>query len=139
MLERSQNAVSIFGQLIGLGALLRCYFESPTSERTRGCVGIEPALVLPGAYRLALDSNRLLGQPAWPMFDILGTYPWELFQILLPFALGYAIIRHRLFDIEFVLSRTLVYALLIIAALDISPLSMRFSFALPRLERRARH
>lgn len=86
----------------------------------RGRVGIVFAGVMIGGVGYAVNMIGLrYGEPLW-LFLPYAT----LSVIIVPLSVAYAILRHRVFDIGFVLNRTIVYAvtsavvLLVFAALE---------------------
>jgi hypothetical protein len=114
-LDRAQSTLSIGGQAIALTALLFRYWQSHALDRRR-ITWVIAAFVIPGAIAVARDIGEFWSINRAPpaIFDNLFFFNW-----VLPTAVAYAIIRYRMFDIEFVLSRTLVYALLILAAVGV--------------------
>lgn len=52
----------------------------------------------------------LLAHLAWPAVDVPGDRLAALMMIFLPASFGYAIVRHGIFDIEFIVKRSLLYS-----------------------------
>ena len=50
--------------------------------------------------------------PLWVMILFIGRLGWPLFAIFLPLSLAFAILRNRLFDIDILINRALVYGTL---------------------------
>jgi hypothetical protein len=102
------NVANLFGIMVvivgGVLALLQ-YREASGEDRRR--IG----WVLVG-YGVTLTSfvatNAIITAPVLASADLQAAA--ELAQIALPLALAYAILRHRVLDIGFVLNRTVVYA-----------------------------
>ncbi|MGB6984900.1 MAG: hypothetical protein WBD74_02860 [Candidatus Aquilonibacter sp.] len=87
----------------------------------RGRVGIVFVAIMIGGVGYALATIGLL--EGWINFNAFSLYA-NLSIVIIPLALAYAILRHRIFDVAFVLNRTIVYAvtsallLLLFAALE---------------------
>ena len=100
------------GVAIGLSALVVRMRHSRGVERQQlkwfAYVGTLTLVALVLAAASLLEPERL--------GDTLGTIAWGSFLILvtfgLPLAIGAAILRHRLYDIDVVINRTLVYGAL---------------------------
>lgn len=101
---------------IGIAALLTAFIESRGQDRARiravVFIGISGVLA-----EIGLDVQQLLAQGTPP--PLFWTYFGQYGQWLIIVAFAYAILRHNMFDIEFVLSRTLVYSMLAVAAIAI--------------------
>jgi signal transduction histidine kinase/CheY-like chemotaxis protein len=99
------------GFLLGLGSLVHSYFTTTygrPKQQTKiimsgALVGVLPFVVL-SAIPQSLTGNVWVA----PQFTILGI-------IFIPLALAYTIVRHQLLDIDFYLSRALVYGLITLA------------------------
>ncbi len=96
------------GCIAGLALLVRAY-RQPISTRARHQIQIVVLGAAAGALPLTLLSAipEALGAPS-----IVRPQLAAFALIALPAAVAYAIVRHRLLDIDVVLSRTLVYALM---------------------------
>jgi signal transduction histidine kinase/CheY-like chemotaxis protein len=99
------------GFLLGLGSLIHSYFTA-----TYGRIKQQTKIIMSGAVTgvlpfvlLSVIPEALTGS-TWvaPQFTILGI-------IFIPLALAYTIVRHQLLDIDFYLSRALVYGLITLA------------------------
>lgn len=94
--------------LAAMVTFVAVYLQSEGQERQR----IQWALIFPIALtiRMPLILNRMLPSP----FDIPTWFGYvgELSSVLIPLGVAYAIVRHRVFDITFAISRTIVYAAL---------------------------
>lgn len=94
---------ALSGMVLMLASLTALRLARPAD---RGRVGIVFAGVLIGGVGYAANMVGLrLGEPFW-LFTIYA----EISVVVVPVALAYAILRHRVFDIAFVLNRTIVYA-----------------------------
>jgi two-component system NarL family sensor kinase len=99
-----------FGSVIAVWRRLR---RAQGDERLQLLWLIWGALTVPIALLTGWVNYFLLGDG--PLFDVaLG-----LVAVALPVTVGIAILRHRLFDIQLVLSRTLTYLLLIAAVVGV--------------------
>jgi hypothetical protein len=101
----------------------------------RARVGIVFAAIMIGGVGYAITMIAFsLGRISFTVFQIYTTISIDL----IPIAVTYAILKHRVFDIEFVLNRTVVYALtsaillLMFAALEF--FAERYLLALTRVE-----
>ncbi|MDP9862711.1 MULTISPECIES: sensor histidine kinase [Streptosporangium] len=97
----------------GIDLLVRA-FRSGEPERRQikwltYAVGL---LVLVVAARLAAGLTDGAPEAIWPAANSPWELPGALGTALMPVAICIAILRHRLFDIDLVINRTLVYALL---------------------------
>ena len=110
----------------GLLAVLLLLFASPVAValRLRRAWGEERLQLLWLVWGAATVPLPLLA--GWTEYFLLGErLQWAFWaaltvsSITLPAAIGVAILRHRLFDIELVLSRTLTYGLLTVAVLAV--------------------
>jgi two-component system NarL family sensor kinase len=101
----------LFGAVFAVRARLR---RSSGEDRLQllwlvwGATSLPLALVLIWVGHFALDDNPLVVDAA---LTVAG--------IALPLAIGVAILRHRLFDIQLVLSRTLTYGVLVAAVVSL--------------------
>jgi hypothetical protein len=66
------------------------------------------------AYAVALLTGAIIAVSVWPPLDgsIVGLVLFLIGFLSIPTAIGIAILRYRLFDIDLVINRTLVYAVL---------------------------
>lgn len=110
------NVEDIIGGVLGVAALLAYFFGSRgiDRERVRWIVIIMTIGML---FEVVYDLFILVS-PASPMVSqwwnlMMGTGP------LIPLVFAYAIFRYQMFDVEFVLSRALVYSLLAAAAIGV--------------------
>jgi signal transduction histidine kinase len=96
------------GSIAGVGHLVRAYHRPPTA-RARHQIQI----VFLGAAAGALPLTVLSAAPeALGAQSIVRPQLAALALIALPLAVAYSIVRHRLLDIDVVLSRTLVYGVM---------------------------
>ena len=101
----------VSGLLLGLVSLIHTYFSATyvrLKQQTKIIMSGTLAGVLPFALLSALPES--LTGSAWvaPQFTILGI-------IFIPLALAYAIVQHKLLDIDLYLSRALIYGLISLA------------------------
>jgi hypothetical protein len=100
---------------LALAIVLVRYFESKAFERER----IKWVIFAFAISYSILVVLRLSGIAHRPQELLLNFHSYFVTGLFLPIAVAYAIIRYRVFDLQFVLSRTLVYSLLLAAAIGI--------------------
>jgi hypothetical protein len=118
-LEPLGGALSV---LVGVGvALLACSLIASVVSlilRSRGARGIERQQLKIFAYAAALAVSinfgltDLVGLVSHEAAERLGTFAFPLGMILIPLSIGVAVLRYRLFDIDVIINRTLVYGVL---------------------------
>jgi len=119
--------------LLGTIALLITYFAARGLERQRikwVVLGVICAWVADGANHLGMSLGSMYN-PKW----FIGAV--EVLYLALPLAVAYAVIRHRVIDVRFVLSRSLAAGVIIgMIALMVFGIEWLFSARLPnsRLE-----
>lgn len=96
-------------------AVLVAYYVQSTNDRAR-VRGLIVMLVIGFMFEVAGDLFSVIPSTTAPSYFGSLQYTWAL---LITIAFAYMIIRYRLFDVEFVLSRALVYSLLAVAAIGI--------------------
>ncbi len=113
-------STAVAAAVLFAASLISLHFARPSD---RGRVGIVFAGVLVGGVGYAINMITLrLGVEGFLIFSLYAM----LSIIVVPLSVTYAILRHRVFDIGFVLNRTIVYALtsalvvLLFAALEFS-------------------
>lgn len=94
----------IFGGLVALGLRVRA---AAGDDRLRLLWPVWGSLSVPGALAFGWVNHFLLGDHAAPF-----TVALVLLGLALPATIAISVLRHRLFDIELVLSRTLTYSAL---------------------------
>lgn len=95
---------AVSGIVLLLASLAALIYARPDD---RGRTGIVFAGVMIGGVGYAVNMIGLqLGEPHW-LFIIYA----DISVVIVPMALAYAILRHRIFDVAFVLNRTIVFAL----------------------------
>jgi hypothetical protein len=99
------NPLTVFsGVLLLLASIAALAFARPAD---RGRAGIVFAGVMIGGVGYAANMIGLsLNEPYW-LFIVYA----NISALVVPFSLAYAILRHRVFDVAFVLNRTIVFAL----------------------------
>ncbi|MGA8839812.1 MAG: hypothetical protein WB491_04905 [Candidatus Aquilonibacter sp.] len=134
--ERSQIAYALMCGLWALVLLCASVLSLRLAKpEDRARVGIVFAAIMIGGVGYAITMIAFsLGRIPFTVFVIYTTLSIDL----IPIAVTYAILKHRVFDIEFVLNRTVVYALtsailiLMFAALEF--FAERYLLALTRVE-----
>jgi signal transduction histidine kinase len=101
----------IFGSFFAVRTRLR---RSAGEERLQLLWLVWGALTVPIALLTGWAVHFVWGDRGEPVFDAA----LALSSVALPATIGVAILRHRLFDIELVLSRTLTYLLLVVAVVS---------------------
>lgn len=103
--QQSYIACTALSGVVVLLASLSALLLAPPAERGR--TGIVFAGVMVGGVGYAANMVGLhLGEPYW-LFTVYA----NVSVIVVSLSLAYAILRHRVFDVAFVLNRTIVYAL----------------------------
>ncbi|MQB01366.1 MAG: hypothetical protein GEU78_13920 [Actinobacteria bacterium] len=105
-------ATLMFGWLTGLVAQTVRYRSNATPDQRRqtrwvviaiaGAVAAYGAVYLPGLFIAETGAARVA-------FDLFGVPAFWLLAMPMAFALGFAMLRHQLFDFHAVINRTLVY------------------------------
>ncbi|MDQ3659385.1 MAG: hypothetical protein M3338_06890 [Actinomycetota bacterium] len=67
------------------------------------------------ATTVGISTPLLLGTLAPAAFEVLGRLLWTLGFLSLPLSIGVAILKYRLYDIDRIINRTLVYGLLTVS------------------------
>jgi hypothetical protein len=95
--------------IVGVGILVARYLTANAQNRNRlqWVVAAFSVAYLPflGLILLWRDTNAI---PSDTLINL--SLAW---QVLVPIALAYTVLKHRLFDIRFIVSRTLVYAVMV--------------------------
>jgi hypothetical protein len=106
-------AIALYGA--GVAVLFVRYAQADREVRIRlqWIVAAFAVAFLPGL--LTIWFNNVSGIPA-PLWWLNTAYAWE---VLAPIALAYTILRHRLFDIRFVVSRALVFGVMTSAVVGV--------------------
>ena len=99
-------ALLVFGSFVHLRFRLR---TSEGEDRLRLLWPVWGSLSLPGVLAFGWANHFLLGDHELPFIIALA-----LLSVALPATIAISVLRHRLFDIELVLTRTLTYAALTI-------------------------
>ena len=95
---------AVSGIVLLLASVAALIYARPAD---RGRTGIVFAGVMIGGVGYAVNMIGLeLGEPHW-LFIIYA----DISVVIVPMSLAYAILRHRIFDVAFVLNRTIVFAL----------------------------
>jgi hypothetical protein len=114
--------------LLGTIALLVTYFAARGLERHRikwVVLGVICAWIADGANHIGLSLASLYN-PKW----FIGLF--GLLYLALPFAVAYAVIKHRVIDVRFVLSRSLTFGFITLTvALLVLAVDWLFSTRLP--------
>jgi hypothetical protein len=106
VIDQLAQAVTFLAMVVAAGSLVVRFRRARGVERQQlRWVALAAGLVAAGAA-LALV-GLALGTPA-----LLGSVTTQAFVALLPVAIGAAILRYRLFDLDRIISRTLAYGLL---------------------------
>ncbi|MBV8149879.1 MAG: hypothetical protein JO092_12355 [Candidatus Eremiobacteraeota bacterium] len=103
------NAFLILGYIIGMAAFADTYVHAPNEDRQKikwvitGC-----ALGIGGNVIAAVVSDPTLGLGA-PTWIVAG---FSLLSVMIPVTVAYAVVRHRVIDVRFAISRALVLVVL---------------------------
>jgi hypothetical protein len=114
-------AVSTVAVVLGIAALARTYKRSDVGERARlkwVLLGMSAALafIMLSVLFISVRSvvpNALSGSPATAAHWVTAL----CYGIIIPLSLGYAVLRQRVVDVQFAVSRTLVYGAVTTVAL----------------------
>ncbi len=101
------NAFVLLGYCVGAGAFIATLVQATPQERPRIVWVIFGFLVGYGAFA---TFNAFLGYAG--TFPIWLTNTLQIFDVLIPITVTYAILKHRVIDIRFFLNRALVYGIL---------------------------
>ena len=106
------------------------------SVRFRRAGGDERQQIKCVAYAVALLAAAIVSASLWPALDpsVVGTALFMLGFLAIPAAIGVAILKYRLYDIDFVINRTLVYGVLTACVIGIYVLVVGYLGALLRTE-----
>ncbi len=98
--------LAVFAALTPFAALFVRYRRAEREEGRRQIKWV--------AYAVALLTGAIAAVSIWPPLEgtIAGLVLFLVGFLSIPTAIGIAILRHRLYDIDFVINRTLVYAVL---------------------------
>lgn len=118
------GALFTFFGTIAFSQIYRYYRVSDVVERqqTKWIVfGIVTALVVTTAINLSFSMLQPLREPGIPaaLFDIIGRIVAYAMAACVPLAIGFALLRYRLFDVDVLINRTLVYGGLTAAVVGI--------------------
>jgi signal transduction histidine kinase len=105
-IQRQQTKWVVFAVTVGLVIFTGWYLPAM----------IFPSLSLPGSH------SSLVSHPAFTFLTLLvplGSPIFAFFTLLVPLSLGIAILRYRLWDIDVIINRTLVYGTLTVSILSI--------------------
>ena len=94
--------------ILGFAALVTTYFGSAGSARQRTSwviAGLAVSAVVLGAQALDVVTHF------WPSTAV-GVDALSLFNVAVPLTVAYAVLRHNILDIRFVISRALVYGVM---------------------------
>ena len=113
-----ETAVTFALFALGVAILVGRYAHADQENRTRlrWIVAAFGVAFLPGLATGAVIGGLSISPPLWMLNAALA---W---QVLAPIALAYTILRHRLFDIRFVISRALVFGVMTSAVIGIMAL-----------------
>jgi signal transduction histidine kinase len=80
--------------------------------------GLAPVLLLPICFGLAVALFPALGSPG-ALLGVAVEPLWRLYFLPIPFCIGIAILRYRLWDIDVLINRTLVYGTLTLSVIGL--------------------
>lgn len=127
LINQVSDATSSIVYASGTLVLLISYFSAGGAERYRikwVVLGLVCTSIALGFWEL--DAHDLISPPDWL------NNAFSLLYVLLPLAVGYAVIRHRVIDTRFVLSRSLVIGVMAaVVILVIVSVDWLFSTKLP--------
>jgi hypothetical protein len=103
-------AIQNVGQLVLLVAMVGSV--AGLAVRFRHSRGVERQQLKWFTYGAAVDALLLVAWTVLPLSPVIGAVSALVFAPILPVAIGIAILRYRLYDIDRIISRTLAYAVL---------------------------